>query len=74
MTILTVKPNGSLVVEGEFEIQDADGNKYGLGGREKVSICRCGQSNNMPFCDGAHKGRFVSGATAFDLPPKVEVK
>ncbi|MES2837703.1 MAG: CDGSH iron-sulfur domain-containing protein [Bacteroidota bacterium] len=69
-TKLTVKPNGSLVVDGDFEIVDMQGNAYGLGGRTIVSICRCGQSKNLPFCDGSHKENFVHDAIAFDLPPK----
>jgi CDGSH-type Zn-finger protein len=69
-TKLTVNSNGSLRVEGEFEIVDKNGNVYGLGGRELVSICRCGLSKNKPFCDGAHKGHFEHDAEAFDLPQK----
>ncbi|PKV63293.1 CDGSH iron-sulfur domain-containing protein [Pontibacter ramchanderi] len=69
-TKITVNSNGSLRVEGEFEIVDKHGNVYGLGGRELVSICRCGMSKNKPFCDGSHKGHFEHEAEAFDLPPK----
>ena len=70
-TRLTVMPNGSLRVEGDdFEIVDANGQPYGLGGRTLVSICRCGLSQNKPFCDGSHKGHFEHAAVAFDLPPK----
>jgi CDGSH-type Zn-finger protein len=57
-TKITVNSNGSLKVEGEFEIVDAQGNAYGLAGRTLVSICRCGMSKNKPFCDGSHKGHF----------------
>ncbi len=56
-TKITVNNNGSLKVEGEFEIVDKDGNKYDLGGRDLVSICRCGMSKNKPFCDGPHHTR-----------------
>ena len=69
-TIITIKSNGSMKVEGDFEIHDQNGNKYDLGGREIVSICRCGLSQNKPFCDGAHNGKFEHDATAFALPPK----
>lgn len=69
-TRLTVNSNGSLKVEGDFEIIDKDGNVYGLQGRSVVSLCRCGRSSNKPFCDGSHKGNFDHLATAFDLPPK----
>ena len=69
-TRITPNSNGSLRIEGDFEIVDKDGNVYGLGGREVVSICRCGLSNNKPFCDGSHKGHFEHEAIAFDLPPK----
>src|SRR5688572_27460830 len=55
-TKITVMNNGSLRVEGdEIQIVDQDGNPFGLKGRTKVSLCRCGQSANKPFCDSAHK-------------------
>ena len=69
-TRITPNNNGSLRIEGDFEIVDKDGNVYGLGDREMVSICRCRLSNNKPFCDGSHKGHFEHEAIAFDLPPK----
>ncbi len=69
-TKITVNSNGSLKVEGDFEIVDKEGNMYGLNGREVVSICRCGLSKNKPFCDASHKGNFEHEAKAFDLPPK----
>lgn len=66
---LTVKTNGSILVEGDFEIYDDKGNKFDLGGRNIVSICRCGLSNNKPFCDGNHKKGFEHNVVAFNLPP-----
>ena len=69
-TIITVNDNGSLRIEGEFEMADKNGGIYNLGGREVVSLCRCGMSKNKPFCDGSHKGHFEHEAVAFDLPPK----
>lgn len=69
-TKLTVLSNGSLKVQGEFEIVDKEGNVYDLGGRDLVSLCRCGLSKNKPFCDGAHRNHFEHLAEAFDLPPK----
>ena len=67
---ITVGNNGSLRVEGDFEIVDPNGNNYGLGGRTLVSFCRCGLSKNKPFCDGSHKGHFEHNAEAFDLPER----
>ncbi len=69
-TKITVNSNGSLRIEGEFEIMDKSGAAYGLAGREIVSLCRCGLSKNKPFCDGSHNGHFEHDAKAFDLPPK----
>lgn len=69
-TKLTVNSNGSLKVEGDFEILDMEGNLYGLQGRQVVSLCRCGKSSNKPFCDGSHRNGFDHAAKAFDLPPK----
>ncbi len=70
-TKITINNNGSIKVDGEFEILDPAGNAYGLQGRTIVSLCRCGHSANKPFCDGAHKAYgFAEAAVAFDLPPK----
>ena len=70
-TKLTILNNGSVKVDGDFEIVDKDGNTYGLGGRTLVSLCRCGLSENKPFCDGSHRNHFEHEAEAFDLPPKL---
>ncbi|MGJ8713943.1 CDGSH iron-sulfur domain-containing protein [Maribacter stanieri] len=68
-TKLTINSNGSVKVEGDFEIVDSQGNSYNLQGRTVLGICRCGLSNNKPFCDGSHRNHFEHEATAFDLPP-----
>ncbi len=68
-TKIIVRSNGSLKLEGDFELVDSSGASYGLGGREIISICRCGLSQNKPFCDGSHRDHFEHNAVAFDLPP-----
>lgn len=71
-TKIIVNNNGSLRIEGEFEIYDAAGNAYDLAGRTVIGLCRCGQSNNKPFCDGSHaRCGFDSQVIATVLaPPK----
>lgn len=44
--------SGPLWVQGEAEILSSDGEPYEL--RNRVTLCRCGQSANKPFCDGTH--------------------
>ena len=74
-TKITINNNGSIRVEGEFSICDASGKEFGLGGRSVIGLCRCGNSNNKPFCDGSHRAAcFESMIEARDLPapaPKV---
>jgi CDGSH-type Zn-finger protein len=68
--IITVRKNGSLRVEGDFEIRDSDGVAFDLSGRTAVSLCRCGQSKTKPFCDTTHKTiGFLSDEKARKLPP-----
>ena len=55
-TKIIVNHNGSIRVEGDFEIVDPEGHAFGLAGRTAIGLCRCGQSANKPFCDGSHKG------------------
>jgi CDGSH-type Zn-finger protein len=51
--IIQLKPRGPVSITGNFEVIMEDGTI--LEKREKVSICRCGMSQKMPFCDGTHK-------------------
>ena len=69
-TKITIRNNGSIRVEGDFTIFDQEGRAFDLSGRNQISLCRCGQSNNKPFCDSAHKEcGFDSTVEARVLPP-----
>jgi CDGSH-type Zn-finger protein len=69
-TKITVKNNGSIRVEGEFELFDLSGKKFDLQDRTSVSLCRCGHSKDKPFCDGSHREvGFQSEISARELPP-----
>lgn len=52
-TTVSPQPNGPLYVRGRMRILDADGSLL----REdyRMALCRCGQSNKKPFCDGSHR-------------------
>lgn len=68
-TRITVNSNGSIRIEGNFEILDPQGKAFGLAGRTVISLCRCGHSANKPFCDGSHKRvGFQDEVSARDLP------
>ena len=68
---ITPRKDGPLKVEGEnLTLVDEAGNTYDLAGRSVVSLCRCGASQNKPFCDGSHaKIGFAAESAAFSLPP-----
>ncbi|MEJ2008814.1 MAG: CDGSH iron-sulfur domain-containing protein [Acidobacteriota bacterium] len=69
-TKITVRNNGSLRIEGDFEICDSEGAVFDLAGRTSIGLCRCGHSENKPFCDGTHrKVGFQSEVKARALPP-----
>ncbi len=70
---IRLRPNGPLVIEGAtpletlIEIVDHQGNSFTIpANKPVVALCRCGQSANKPFCDGAHKN---CGFLAQELAP-----
>src|SRR4029077_8850295 len=50
---IAVTPDGALWVSGGIPIERADGQPCEV--RNRVTLCRCGASNNQPYCDGTHK-------------------
>jgi uncharacterized Fe-S cluster protein YjdI/CDGSH-type Zn-finger protein len=62
-TTVEPRPNGPLFVRGRLKITGADGHVI----REdtRLALCRCGASQNKPFCDGSHRRiGFTTGPAA----------
>ncbi len=67
-------PRIKVTEDGPYVVRDAqqiirlsDGKSYEAVGQ--VALCRCGGSNNKPFCDGTHKKNGFSGAKDPDRVP-----
>jgi CDGSH-type Zn-finger protein len=52
-TTIEPRPNGPLFVRGRVRLVDVDGRLIREDSR--VALCRCGASENKPFCDGSHR-------------------
>lgn len=50
--VISVAPNGPLYLRGNIAITDAEGTVTFQDTR--VALCRCGASQNKPFCDNSH--------------------
>jgi CDGSH-type Zn-finger protein len=61
---ITTRENGPLLVKGPVRVLDHLGNEFALTpGKDTIAMCRCGHSNNKPFCDGMHKTSGFQAAT-----------
>ncbi|MCX7986661.1 MAG: CDGSH iron-sulfur domain-containing protein [Bacteroidales bacterium] len=47
-----LEPHGPIYAKGKLKIIDSKGNVQEL---EEAYFCRCGRSQNKPFCDGSHQ-------------------
>ena len=61
---IAVRENGPLAVHAEIELA---GKRVG----PRVTLCRCGESKNKPYCDGSHvEAKFASGGEPLSEPSK----
>lgn len=51
-TVVEVLPSGPLLVYGTIKIKDKNGNESIK--NKTTALCRCGASQNKPYCDGSH--------------------
>jgi CDGSH-type Zn-finger protein len=59
--------NGPLHIMGTLELLGTDGKL--IEKSEELYLCRCGQSNNKPYCDGQHKQAGFVEPGVFIKPP-----
>lgn len=52
---VTMRPvrSGPMVVRGDVQIVDRNGDA--IARESRVTLCRCGNSSNQPFCDNSHR-------------------
>ena len=49
---ITLLPTGPAIIEGDFIFVDEEAHTKEC--TETITLCRCGKSKNMPYCDGSH--------------------
>ena len=50
---IDVMESAPFIVKGLKNLYDADGNNIEME-KDVIALCRCGGSQNKPFCDGSH--------------------
>ena len=65
MTItITIRKNGALYIHpdevAQVRLVDHEGNEVKPPGRS-ITLCRCGDSKNKPFCDSSHNTNGFDG-------------
>lgn len=50
--VIAPQPDGPIYVHGHVHIVKEDGEERDL---PRAALCRCGESNNKPFCDNMHR-------------------
>ncbi len=61
---IMVRRNGPYRLEGPVTLIDQDGNEFKVPEERYVFLCRCGRSDNKPFCDSTHRKK----EPTFDAP------
>jgi CDGSH-type Zn-finger protein len=61
--VIRASKDGPYLVTGPATLIDVDGNETKLD-RKTVALCRCGGSQNKPFCDGTHSKTGFEAAEA----------
>ena len=52
-TVVEVRPNGPLYLRGRIRVTTPGG--QAVAEAPRMALCRCGASENKPFCDNSHR-------------------
>ena len=62
---IMVRPNGPLICTSDVHVTVQDSDQNLIAQEKELALCRCGQSQNKPFCDGSHKKSEFEAGQAF---------
>ena len=51
--VIGITPNGPLYIRGRVQVLDGRGRV--VADEHRLALCRCGASENKPFCDNSHR-------------------
>ena len=68
--VITPYKNGPLHILGNLELKNDDDQL--IEKNDELFLCRCGSSNNKPYCDGMHKKIGFQQQGMFIKPPASE--
>ncbi len=63
---IEIMEDGPLIVTGLKNFQNSSGEN--LAAKDKIALCRCGESANKPYCDGSHNAAGFSGNREINKP------
>ena len=61
---IKVRDHGPYKVTGPVRLVDPEGGVFAVPEGQAIALCRCGLSQDKPFCDAGHKRGFDSCARA----------
>lgn len=64
--IIQIYKSGPLHITGKLILKNTKGKT--LEKSDELYLCRCGKSNNKPYCDGAHKKEFEESGLFINPP------
>ena len=63
---IMVRPSGPFICKGDLEITLQNEKEELIMKDKEFALCRCGLSNNKPFCDGAHNSKSIPASQSFN--------
>jgi CDGSH-type Zn-finger protein len=66
-TTIDIMPDGPFIVNNLDVLENSKDGQIDC--KKKVALCRCGASNNKPFCDGSHTKIGFTGVREANLKP-----
>ncbi len=70
---ITPRDNGAYRITGPFVLVDVEGKRWELPAGRSVLLCRCGQSETKPLCDGSHAAVEFHSVVRAPVPVEAEI-